>query len=223
MAQHGRYVAEIGMGEIRDSIVSESNQKFYVKEIFNLFVWLKKNAPDTLTDVCKSMLVTYEANVGTPDTDVTKVFKKNWNHFIVAIRECDATPLIVEEELTPEVYVDYARTLRKVKTPGDPLKKGGYGVKRSALFHLFLCHNGNGYSHQYHARLSNLFRGFYRVWAHRRPQRRAILEQQEGSNDAPNDTQTANEIQTTNVDQPINIANFGKCHRVRKIKKKLLI
>ena len=53
--------------------------------------------------------------------------------------------------------------LRNSRT-GARLSKSAHGNKRSALFHLFWCHDGlEGYPHEFERELASLFKGFTRV------------------------------------------------------------
>jgi hypothetical protein len=98
-----------------------------------------------------------------------KLYGKIKGRFQLQLRGCDVVPLIVEGSLSANTYIHYIRTLRNKRT-GNYLSRSAYGVKRSALFHLYRLHNGNGYPEAFKLRLSNLFKGFYRVMVQRRRQ-----------------------------------------------------
>jgi hypothetical protein len=209
----GQVVArDIEIGEIRDSIVLESTQKSYIAEIFNLMIWLRHNAPNVLKEAAEKLFSEFEAKAGgVSNIPTSKLYTMNKKEFIIAVRECDVRPLIIENNLTVEVYVDYARTLRKKNKPMEMLGKGAYGVRRAALFHLFRCHNGNGYSHTYGTRMTNMFRGLYRVLVNRRRDRERVTA---ALTEAAADTGTVATEGAVNVpskkDATLNIANFGK-------------
>jgi hypothetical protein len=116
----------------------------------------------------------------------------NRKDFVNAVRGCDVRPLIREELLSPEVYIDYAKTIRKVRDPNKMLSKMGYGVKRAALYHFFRCHNGNGYPFQYCKKLTNLFKGFNQV---------IVTQKRDAAVAAAN---------PNNPDQPVNLSSFNK-------------
>jgi hypothetical protein len=158
---------DIELGEIRDGVVSERTMVSYVAEIFNFFVWVRFHQPDVLTEACKNILALYEDEF--PDVQPNKLYAKVKGRFQLQLRGSDTVPLIVEGALSANTYMNYIRTLRNKKT-GNYLSRSAYGVKRSALFHLYRLHNGNGYPEAFKLKLSNLFKGFYRVMVQRRRQ-----------------------------------------------------
>ena len=184
-------IPDIEIGAIRDAIVSENTQNSYIPEIFRVMMWLRKYEPQVLTDEGKQLLDTFEAKMTEPNQSATKILNKNRNEFILAVRSCDVRPLIHEDLLTPEVYIDYARTIRKVRDPNKMLSKMGYGVKRAALYHFFRCHNGNGYPYQYCKKLTNLFKGFNRVIVTRRRDQAIANVNNTNSSNQQNTTATA--------------------------------
>ena len=150
---------DVGLAEIRDGVVSERTRANYVAEIFALLMWLRDNVPTVLTDECQNIIRGYEEV--SPNLPQKRLLFKNRIHFSAAIRNADQVPLIIEARFYPGIYMNYLRTLRNSRTRGY-LSKSAYGVKRSALFHLFRLHNGNGYSEAFKMQLSNLYRGFFR-------------------------------------------------------------
>jgi hypothetical protein len=208
---NNEYLPDVGLGEIRDGIVSESTQRSYVPEAFHLMCWLRRYEPHVLTEEACRMFLEYEERAGMKVTDnATKVLGKNRDKFIVAMRGCETQPLINEELLTPDIYIDYARTLRKKKQPNQMIGKQAYGVKRAALFHLFRLHNGHGYSHAYCLRLTNLFKGLNRALVNRRRDRAnpsvALVNNGIGTEDDLENRVPVIENQT----QPLNIGRFCK-------------
>jgi hypothetical protein len=66
------------------------------------------------------------------------------------------------DEITPELYINYSRQLRNIKSCSY-LGKSTIKVKRSTLFHLFCLHNGEGYNRGFNQSLDLLFCGLFRV------------------------------------------------------------
>jgi hypothetical protein len=149
------------------------------------------------------MFTRYEGNMEEPNATTTKILNVNRKDFVIAVRSCDVRPLIFEDLLTPEVYIDYARTLRKVRKPNKMLSKPGYGVKRAALYHFFPCHNGNGYPYLYCKKLTNLFKGFNRVIVTRKRNQAVVAANVAIEGQDPNAT-------TMNHPQPLNVSGFSK-------------
>jgi hypothetical protein len=193
---------EIGLGEIRDGIVSESTQKSYLPELFYLLMWLRVYESDVLTTYAHNMFNEFEKKAG-EEKKMSKILAKNRNEFVVAIRHADVNPLIYEE-----VYMDYARQLRKKRQPNKTLGKQAYGVKRAALFHLFRAHNGDGYSHAYCLKLTNYFKGLNRVLVNRRRDRAVAVAN--SFPDGEEDLQNRPPVIENVVDQRLNINSFSK-------------
>jgi hypothetical protein len=97
-----------------------------------------------------------------------QLFTKHRVSFSNVLRDCTTSAVIELEVLSPEIYMNYCRSLRNKKSRLY-LGKSTIGVKRSALFHLYRLHNGAGYPEKFKLGLNNLFRGFFRVLTSRRP------------------------------------------------------
>jgi hypothetical protein len=157
---------DVQLAAIRDGVVSDSTRSSYIVEIYKFMVWLKSNEPHCLTRDANEIL----ERVRAPEAVDGRLFVRNRNEFEAALRVADTVPLIVEDVITPEIYIDYCRSLRHTRNR-TMLSRSAYGVKRSALFHLYRLHNGNGYSDVFRMKLSNYFRGFFRVLTQRRRER----------------------------------------------------
>jgi hypothetical protein len=164
--EEGVELPDVQLAAIRDGVVSDSTRSSYIVEIYKFMVWLKQNEPHTLTSTAINLL----DRVRAPEAVEGRLFVRNRNEFESALRLADTEPLIVEDLITPEMYIDYCRSLRHSRNR-TMLSRSAYGVKRSALFHLYRLHNGNGYSDAFRNRLSNYFRGFFRVLTQRRRER----------------------------------------------------
>ena len=86
------------------------------------------------------------------------------NLFKTELRGAITNAVVVLDEITPEVFMDYILGLRHGRF-GRHLSKSAYGNRRASLFHLFRLHNNTGFSEAYKMELNNLFRGFYRALA----------------------------------------------------------
>jgi hypothetical protein len=156
---------DVGLAAIRDGVVSERTRTCYTSEIFTFLQWLRFNEPNVLTQCARDLFLYYEAK--NPNTNAQRILFVHRQHFETALRNADTIALIKEDQITPHMYMNYCRTLRHRRNR-TYLSKSAYGVKRSALFHLYRLHNGDGYSESFKLRLSNLFRGFFRVLVQRR-------------------------------------------------------
>jgi hypothetical protein len=157
---------DVLLTQIRDGIVSERTRSCYLKENFQFMVWLQNESPTSLTEYgLRRMNAMFdETPVG---LSARQFFSRNRSAFDDLTRGCGYQAIIAVEELTPEIYMDYCRSLRNLWTR-NYLGKSTIGVKRAALYHLYRLHNGSGYSSEFNLTLNNLFRGFYRVLTSRR-------------------------------------------------------
>ena len=94
--------------------------------------------------------------------------------FAEALRNSENQPLINEAVITPDLFMNYIKGLRHNKKR-TYLSQSAYLVKRSAFFHLYRVHNGQGHSERFRMKLSNLFRGFFRMLLEEKRQRRTLL------------------------------------------------
>jgi hypothetical protein len=173
----------VGLEAIQDNVVSDRTRHSYISEIFCFFYWLRQENPEVLTLEGMRIINGYEA--ASPNVNTIRgLFNRNKNSFEAALRGAMDVPLIHLDIITPEIYMMYAQQLRNQRSRAY-LSKEAYGVKRSAFFHLFRYHNGNGYpSDAFRLRISNLFRGFNRLIAQRKTTKRkkvAEIAEQEGA------------------------------------------
>jgi hypothetical protein len=159
---------DVGLAAIRDGVVSDRTRTCYVSEIFSFLLWLKTYQPQVLTlhglEVISSYLIE------SPNLSRDKLLGRYRSQFGDILRNADENGIIMLDLITPDLYMNYCRTLRHTRNR-TYLSRSAYGVKRAALFHLFRLHNGSGYSEDFKHGLSNLFRGFFRAIVNRRSQR----------------------------------------------------
>ena len=82
--------------------------------------------------------------------------------FMERLRNARTNPLIVEENITPQLVMDFIRIGANQQT-GDPLSDHSYRGMKAAVNHLFRCQNGIGTSAAYNVVIKNLFGGFGKV------------------------------------------------------------
>jgi hypothetical protein len=158
---------DVLLTSIRDGVVSDRTRLCYVNEIFSFLLWLRLNEPSALTTYGLSTLDTYVINSPLNATN-KQIFSKNKVSFGNVLRECSTAAVLELDVLSPDIYMNYCRSLRNKKSRLY-LGMSTIGVKRLALFHLYRLHNGAGYPEKFKLGLNNLFRGFFRVLTSRRP------------------------------------------------------
>jgi hypothetical protein len=116
----------------------------YLWENFVFLFYLCTKFPEGLTQFGKSKL---DATVTDANGELRpcRFYTKNRKAFEDILQNCNLAPVLQLEILTPEVYMKYCTTLRNKKTQTYQSKLS-IGVKRSALFHLYRLHNGQGFS-----------------------------------------------------------------------------
>jgi hypothetical protein len=158
---------DVGLDAIQDGVVADRTRQCYTSENFVFLHYLRANKPSALTQ--DGLLLLYEIEQSVPGGSTRAMLTRNRAVFEEALRNAGDVPLIVEDEITPRLYMEYIAGLRNNRSRGY-LSASAYGVKRSALFHLYRAHNGRGFSDQFRMQLANLFRGFFRVLVQRRRQ-----------------------------------------------------
>jgi hypothetical protein len=160
-------VPDVHLVAIRDGVVSTSTCDTYVKEIFTFLLWCRLEEPEVLTEWGLRKLNEF---VLEPPQELTAriLFPLIRARFDDLLRNADSAPVVKLEEITPDLYMNYSRQLRNSKTRSY-LGKSTIQVKRSALFHLFRLHNGEGYNEGFKQSLNILFRGLFRVLTNRVP------------------------------------------------------
>jgi hypothetical protein len=109
-----------------------------------------------------------------PTIFVCRMYSRFKKSFIAVLRNAEREPLINEAIIVPELFMNYLKGLRHHKKR-TYLNQSLYLVKRSAFFHLFRVHNGQGHSERFRLKLSNLFRGFFRIILEEKRERRTAL------------------------------------------------
>lgn len=93
------------------------------------------------------------------------------------LREAFNIPLIIIENITASLFIEFLTTLRHNRN-GSYLGRSAYQHRCSALFHLYRLHNHNGFSPELAAELKDMYKGMFRVLTRvasatqRNPQRR---------------------------------------------------
>jgi hypothetical protein len=166
---------EVLLSSIRDSIVSDRTRCSYTAEIFCILFWLRYNQGQVLTphgtSVMDSKIELY------PDMDAKALYRRFKGRFNEQLREANLNNLFFEDLFTADIYMDYLRGQRNMRTRAY-LSKSAYGVKRAALYHLFQLQNGSGYSDVFKLALNNLLRGFFRVLTSRKGDARQQIQAQ---------------------------------------------
>jgi hypothetical protein len=173
---------------VRDAIVSQSTQRSYVAYNFFFLLWLFDTNMDCLTAVCVDIIYGFsESKPGATHRVLVNSFKEPMKQYL---REAHNTPLIIEENITASMFMEFLTTLRHSRTDSF-LGRSAYQHRRSALFHLFRLHNRMGFTPAFSSELSDMYKGLYRVLSHsaaatqRNPQRRR--RQGIGNNQQPED------------------------------------
>jgi hypothetical protein len=100
---------DLDMADIREAVVSDKTRDSYHAEIFNFLQWLKNIRDDVLSQQGLELLVSFDAE--SPGLPVNKLYTKHKARFVEALAEVEefCTPLIDEDRLTAELYIDYTR------------------------------------------------------------------------------------------------------------------
>ena len=139
----------ITLDSIRDGIVSESTTRSYIADIMYFLFWCRSFAIRCLTT---HMILLCDLFVDEhPGQDVRFVISATKERFKTILREARTTPLVRFKYLTADQYMLFVSTLRK--RDGNYLSKSSYNLKKSALSHLFRCHNSVGFSEIYKKQL----------------------------------------------------------------------
>jgi hypothetical protein len=170
--------ADVLLSSIRDSIVSHRTRSCYTSEIFCILFWLRNQQHQVLTAHGKHLM---DSKIDKyPELDARQLYKKIRDTFLEELREANSKKNFVEDFFTADIYMDYLRGQRNLRTRSY-LSKSAYGVKRAALYHLFRLQNGSGYPDPFKNALNNLLRGFFRVLTSRKSTaKQQIREQQLG-------------------------------------------
>ena len=144
---------------VRDAIVSQSTSRSYVAYNFFL-IWLFKNNRDCLTTVCVDIIAEYIASKpGAKDRAIVNSYKEPMKqHF----REAFSTPLIVVDNITASMFMEFLTTLRHSRKESF-LGRSAYQHRRSALYHLYRLHNHIGFTPAFASELSDMYKGLFRV------------------------------------------------------------
>jgi hypothetical protein len=147
--------------------VSSSTRYTYIKEIFAFLLWCRLEEPTVLTEWGLRHMNEYvlESEV---NLTARQLFPRVRARFDDLLRGADMAPIVQLDEITAELYINYSRQLRNIKSRSY-LGKSTIKVKRSALFHLFRLHNGEGYNEAFKQSLNLLFCGLFRVLTNRVP------------------------------------------------------
>ena len=151
----------ITMETVRDNIVSESTTRSYIPDILNFLFWCRQFMTDCLTQYCVDRIDAFIAEY--PGRDIRFLTCRSKERFKVMLRNASTTPLLIMERLNPQKFMSYIITL--CRKDGGFLSKSSYGQKRSALNHLYRCHNNTGFPTGYYDELSDLYNGFFRQLA----------------------------------------------------------
>jgi hypothetical protein len=160
---------------IQDSIVSQRTRNCYTSEIFSIIFWLRNHQQHVLTQ--NGIVMIDSKTEGKRDLDAKKAYRQFCEIFLEQLREANTKPIFFEEFLTADIYMDYLRGQRNLKTRSY-LSKSAYGVKRASLYHLFRLQNGSGYPDPFKNALNNLLRGFFRVLTSRKSNAKQYIRDQ---------------------------------------------
>ena len=172
------------VSDLRNSIVSHRTNMHYVHNIIDFLSFCFNHGTDRyrriLTDEGNEMM---RLNKRVEGEGMRAHKRRSFLLVDERLRYARENPIVFLTFITPEVYMNYLLLLRH-RTKGTYKSKSAYGTHRASLFHLFRKHNSIGYSIDYRAELTNLFRGFDRN----------IAQTRHGGND--NDDGTARTVGT---------------------------
>ena len=162
----GRRVLEnpISLQQMEDGIVDRKVFSAYCNAIIHFFNWCSERevdgSPPLLTNLAK------ETVANTQTAHVGERRREHWARikaiYLELIRKAKTAPLVIEENLTSDVVMEYISTGANQRT-GKALSESSYKGNRSAIFHLFRCQNGRGPTEEYRQQIRNLWTGFGRL------------------------------------------------------------
>ena len=169
----------VSIQEMHAGIISKNTRDGYATYMKQFFIYCRDNQPDWLTPHCLNASSQLDATVG---DERPKARNRRIKLLMESLLDNIGThPLLNLQLVTPEGFMGHIRLLRRKKKDGTEayLSTNSYYGHRSALFHLFRCHNKLGFEPMFNTELGNLFTGFIRSITKRKTAKEAASEGKE--------------------------------------------
>ena len=136
----------------------------YTNEIINMGEWVMVNEPSWFTEYGRQK---HREVVRKRTGELYREYRRRIKAtYAEMFREAKEEPIYDVEVITAKRFMEYLGSQGHFSL-GRFLKVGSYGMKRSALNHLFRVHNGYGFPKRFSDELSMLWSGFRRLLVQR--------------------------------------------------------
>ena len=169
----------VSIQEMHAGIISKNTRDGYATYMKQFFIYCRDNQPDWLTPHCLNASNQLDSTVG---DERPQARNRRIKLLMESLLDNIGThPLLNLQLVTPEGFMGHIRLLRRKKKDGSEayLSTNSYYGHRSALFHLFRCHNKIGFEPMFNTELGNLFTGFIRSITKRKTAKEAASEGKE--------------------------------------------
>ena len=173
---HAFKLPSVSLQEMEAGIISINTRNGYATYMKQFFLYCRDNQPDWLTPHC--LAASYHLD-STESGERPNARNKRIKALMDSLLDNIGThPLLNLQLVTPTGFMGHIRLLRKKKQDGTEayLSSNSYYGHRSALFHLFRCHNKVGFEPMFNTELGNLFTGFIRTIVKRKTAKEAASE-----------------------------------------------
>jgi hypothetical protein len=153
----------ITLETICDNIVLDGTLKTYLADIHQfLFFCLNHGHEHCLIEYCIRLLNSYSAKY--PGCKVHYVVSKSKKEFKLVIRNCKDQPLIFLDRVQADTFGLFMLFIHK--KDGKYYSKSSYGLKKSAVAHLFRCHNFVGFTDVESKALTKMSNSLFKTLLH---------------------------------------------------------
>ena len=176
VARVARGGARITTQQMVDGVVRPKVMDGFMREIMKLARYAIAEKPEWITEFGRDRSIAIA--IRRPGEGKRAHGRRMKDDWMAVLRNAMNEPLFNINNITAEDYADYLGQQVHYRT-GANLSPGGYSGKRSAMHHLFRCHNGYGFPPIWESELRRFYSGLTRVVASRntRHARQAIRGQ----------------------------------------------